>query len=99
MFEEGKENMKGREMGGGGVWMGKEEGEQLKEIVGLVGESSEILARTVGEGVKKMMTKNKGRKGYWLGKESYKGVFVFESEFKCAYMLSKYNTLEFLAGI
>ena len=34
-----------------GVWMGKEEGEQLKEIVGLVEEPSEALARTVGEGV------------------------------------------------
>ena len=32
--------------------MGKEEGVQLKEIVGLVGEPSEVLARTVGEGVK-----------------------------------------------
>ena len=46
MFEEGKENIKGREMG---VWMGKEEAEKLEEIVGLVRESSEILARTVGE--------------------------------------------------
>ena len=40
------ENMGGRERG---VWMGKEEGEQLKEIVGLVGEPSEELAKTVGE--------------------------------------------------
>ena len=31
--------------------MDKEEGEQLKEIVGLVGESSEVLARTVGDGI------------------------------------------------
>ena len=42
---------------GGG---GKEEGEQLKEIVGLVGEPSEVLARTVGDGVRKMMKKREG---------------------------------------
>ena len=40
-----------------GVWMGREEGEQLKEIVGLFGDPSEVLARTVGEGVRKMMKK------------------------------------------
>ena len=44
------------------VWGGKEEGEQLKEIVGLVGESSEVLARTVGDGVRKMMKKREGEK-------------------------------------
>ena len=44
-----------------GVWGGKEEGEQLKEIVGLVGEPSEVLARTVGDGVRKMM-KRKGER-------------------------------------
>ena len=31
-------------------WMGKEEGEQLQEILGLVGERLEVLARPVGEG-------------------------------------------------
>ena len=40
-----------------GVWGDKEEGEQLKEIVGLVGEPSEVLARTVGDRVRKMMKK------------------------------------------
>ena len=44
-------NMGGREMGGGGggggVWMSE------KERVALVGEPSEVLARTVGEGVRK----------------------------------------------
>ena len=44
------------------VWGGKEEGEQLKEIVGLVGETSEVLARTVGDGVRKMMKKREGEK-------------------------------------
>ena len=34
-----------------GVWMGKKEREQLLEIVGLIGEPSEVLARTLGEGV------------------------------------------------
>ena len=48
-------------LGGGGGW-GKEEGEQLKEIVGLVGEPSEVLARTVGDGVRKMMKKREGEK-------------------------------------
>ena len=48
-----------REMGSLG---GKEEGEQLKEIVGLVGETSEVLARTVGDGVRKMMKKREGEK-------------------------------------
>ena len=42
------------------VWMGKEKGEQLKEIVGLVGEPSEVLARTLGDGVMKMMKKREG---------------------------------------
>ena len=37
-----------------GVWMGREEGEQLKEIVGLFGDPLEVLGRTVGEGVRKM---------------------------------------------
>ena len=40
--------------------MGKEKGEQLNELVGLVGEPSELRARTVGEGVKKMMKKREG---------------------------------------
>ena len=40
--------------------MGREEWEQLKEIVGLVGDPSEVLARTVGEGVKKMMKEREG---------------------------------------
>ena len=31
----------------------KEEGVQLKEVVGLVGEPSEVLPRTIGDGVKK----------------------------------------------
>ena len=44
------------------VWGGKEEGEQLKEIVGLVGEPSEVLARTVGDGVRKMMKKREEEK-------------------------------------
>ena len=43
-----------------GVWMGKEGREQLKEIVGFVGEPSEELSRTVGEVVKKMMKKREG---------------------------------------
>ena len=43
-----------------GVWMGREEGEQLKEIVGLFGDPSEVLARTVGEGVRKMMKEREG---------------------------------------
>ena len=47
---------------GGGGGGGKEEGEQLKEIVGLVGEPSEVLARTVGDGVRKMMKKRDGEK-------------------------------------
>ena len=47
------------EVWGGG---GKEEGEQLKEIVGLVGEPSEVLARTVGDGVRKMMKKREEEK-------------------------------------
>ena len=46
--------------GGGGGGGGKEEGEQLKEIVGLVGEPSEVLTRTVGDGVRKMMKKREG---------------------------------------
>ena len=45
-----------------GVWGAKEEGEQLKEIVGLVGEPSEVLARTVGDGVRKMMKKREGER-------------------------------------
>ena len=36
---------------GGGGLEGQKEDKQLKEIVGLVGESSEVLARMVGEGV------------------------------------------------
>ena len=44
------------------VWGGKEEGEQLKERVGLVGETSEVLARTVGDGVRKRMKKREGEK-------------------------------------
>ena len=36
--------------------------EQLKEIVGLVGEPSEVLARTVGDGVRKMMKKREEEK-------------------------------------
>ena len=48
------------EFGGGGG--GKEEGEQLKEIVGLVGEPFEVLARTVGDGVRKMMKKREGER-------------------------------------
>ena len=52
---EGKGNMGGnRECG---VWVGEEEGEQLKEIVGLVGEPSKGLARTVVEGLKRMRKK------------------------------------------
>ena len=43
-----------------GVWMGREDGEQLKEIVGLVGDPSEVLARLVGEGVRKMMKEREG---------------------------------------
>ena len=43
-----------------GVWMGREEGEQLKEKVGLVGDPLEVLARTVGEGVRKMMKEREG---------------------------------------
>ena len=42
--------------------MGREEGEQLNEIVGLVGDPSKVLARTVGEGVRKMMKEREGRK-------------------------------------
>ena len=41
---------------------GKEEGEQLKEIVGLVGEPSEVLARTEGDGVRMMMKKREGER-------------------------------------
>ena len=44
------------------VWMDKEVGEQLKEIVGWVGKPSEILARTVGDGLKKMMKKSEGER-------------------------------------
>ena len=55
---EGKGIVGGREMGG--FWLSKEECEQLKEIVGLDGEPSEGLARTVGEGVKRMMNKREG---------------------------------------
>ena len=40
--------------------MGREEGEQLKEIVDLVGDPSEVLARTVGEGVRRMMKEREG---------------------------------------
>ena len=41
-----------------GMWVDTlGEGEQLKEIIGLVGEPSEGLARTMGEGVKRMMKK------------------------------------------
>ena len=46
-------------LGGGG---GKKEGERLKEMVGLVGEPSEVLARTAGDGVRKMMKKRGGEK-------------------------------------
>ena len=42
---------------GGCGWAKRTEGEQLKEIVGVDGEPSEGLARTVGEGVKRMMKK------------------------------------------
>ena len=42
------------------VWMGREEGEQLKEIVSLFGDPSEVLARMVGEGVRKMMKEREG---------------------------------------
>ena len=57
---EGKANMGGRKMGSlGGA---KKKGEQLKEIVGLVGEPSEVLARTVGDGVRKMMKKREEEK-------------------------------------
>ena len=48
--------------------LGGKEGEQLKEIVGLVGEPSEVLARTVGDGVRKMI-REKGR--------SDRGVLVY----------------------
>ena len=34
--------------------------EQLKEIVGLFGDPSEVLARTVAEGVRKMMKEREG---------------------------------------
>ena len=61
--DEGKVNMGRGEIrrggGGGGCWMDKEEGEQPKEIAGLVGEPLEGLARTVG-GVKKVMKKREG---------------------------------------
>ena len=40
--------------------MDKGEGEQLKEIVDLVGEQSEVLARTLSEGMKKMMKNREG---------------------------------------
>ena len=43
-----------------GAWVGTEEGEQLRVIVGLVRVPSEELARTVGEGVKRIMKKRKG---------------------------------------
>ena len=46
----------------GSLGGGKEEGEQLKEIVGLVGEPSEVVARTVGDGVRKMMKKREEEK-------------------------------------
>ena len=49
---EGKVNMGRREMG-------REEGEQLKEI-GLSGDPLEVLARMVGEGVRKMMKEREG---------------------------------------
>ena len=42
--------------------MGKETTEQLKEIIGLTGELSDILARTAGEGMKKMIKKRSGYK-------------------------------------
>ena len=50
-----------------GVWMSREEGELLKEIVGLFWDPSEVLARTVGEGVRKMM---KEREGWKKGNET-----------------------------
>ena len=43
-----------------GVWMGREKGKLLKELVGLVGDRAEVLARTVGEGVRKMMKEREG---------------------------------------
>ena len=59
MYRIERNRMLGKVRGGGG----KEEGEQLKEIVGLVGEPSEVLARTVGDGgVKKMMKKREGER-------------------------------------
>ena len=38
-----------REMG---IWISKEEGEQLNELVGLFGEPSVMPARTLGQGIK-----------------------------------------------
>ena len=38
----------------------QKQGGELKEIVGLFGDPSEVLARTVGEGVRKMMKEREG---------------------------------------
>ena len=54
-----RQNFGGRELGSLDGQIG---GEQLKVIVGLVGETSEVLARTVGDGVKKMMKKREGER-------------------------------------
>ena len=48
--------------GGGGGWMDKVQVEQLKEIVGLVGKPSEVIARMVEDGVKKMIKKRQGER-------------------------------------
>ena len=42
---------------------GEGQGRSSKEIVGLVGEPSEVLARTVGDGVRKMMKKGRSDRG------------------------------------
>ena len=69
--------------------MGREEGEQLKEIVGLFGDPSEVLARTVGEGVRKMM---KEREGWKKGNETLGCVVCLHVSNHCIALLLLVHT-------
>ena len=48
--------------GGGGGGCGQRGGEQLEKLAGLVGQPSEVPARTVGDGLNKMMKKREGER-------------------------------------